>query len=330
MITSGPTRKFARGCLCVLALLLPRETSEAEDTRPWLRYGFGLVREQQVSSPSSKYVVKMSPINDEYGTGVDGATYSFFVNGTMEWKKKACYTLREMVLTDSGTMVGFAYTQCGQGLKSQGREVPSLTIVITDRDGKVMVRKSSARRPPPPSTPPVPGTPYVLRQIVDPDIDRLLYLVQQPGCEELWRFVLSTGEELDPLECALLRGNERGPNWVSDVSIVPGLPLLLAHSVVFSGERENRHAGALFTIIDLEQGRLVWKLALPNDYDRLLGTSIHLGRYLREDVSIVDAHQGRFSIYEHALRSTRSFTILDNKKAGWNVAEVTGKKRGHH
>jgi len=118
--------------------------------------GVGIVHPNKSVSPNGQYALSIIP-SDRYGRS--SATYRFLRDGVQVWTRELPYTLRNVVLTNKGIVVGFAYRTC-QAFDDR-ENVPLdppefLHIVILAPDGSQILNDEIERKQTFFSSPPTP------------------------------------------------------------------------------------------------------------------------------------------------------------------------------
>lgn len=98
-------------------------------------YGFDLVGQKTYSSESGVYTVEVD-LRDPMWVGRYSAAYRFSADGKRVWSEERPYTLREVVVTNTGMVVGFAYRSELEATGERNDPRDYFHIVIIDRHGR--------------------------------------------------------------------------------------------------------------------------------------------------------------------------------------------------
>lgn len=329
--------------------------ADAIDERPpasWGRdssYGFRFpVRAESYISPLGGYSLHMDPA---HRWGQYSAVYRLLSKGKLLWEGERPYTLREIVVTDRGFTVGFAYSL----LEEQSHGPPDqddrsyhnpdyFCVVIIDRHGKELLKDAMIRCVPPMFDSAYPGVephPFATQLIVDAENDRIVVQVVEwaHGCEDPWRILpakfiwrvysLSTGRPLARFNQDDLVGWQHNPKpsdqkCVVETTPVRGMPLLLIHAIFKT--RKPPSWGARFVLIDYT-GERVWSLEVPDDYTALGdcggGYSFSECHFRRNPAILRTQAPGRFDLRFFAENKRATFTVKRDKDGKWKVSEIS-------
>lgn len=212
------------------------------------------------SSASGEYALSVDP-SDLDGRGP--ADCRFVRNGEPVWTNRFPFTFWEAVVSDSGTVAGYAY---GQGrLGNYGPEGHGdLRVVVLSPDGAILGQEASARKnsiffgedPPRPCAegiflagPP----PLAIVRVVEP--------ADREDKEFWWVYDLATGTRVATQDPRAQIPGAGTLQSVLSVTPLPGLSLNLVHWLALDYPRW----GAAFALLNL-LGEPVWELSLPTDY----------------------------------------------------------------
>lgn len=333
---------------------------EHADERPpvsWGRnplYGLDPVHPHTYTSPSGEYSLNMVP---ERCCGQFSAVYRLTMKGQMLWSGERPYTLRdrELVVTDRGFVVGFAYSVLGTKppsptdedfcLRSQRPDY--FCVLIIDRAGKELLEDTMIRCLPgawknvnPPQEP----RPYAKQLIVDPENDRVVVHVADwaNGCQrdecgddfvpsdstDVWRvYRLSTGNLIGrysqaDILCWPRDARPLDTAWVVEAQPVRGTPLLLLHACL--SKHKPRSLSARFLLVN-NAGKPTWRLDAPADYDtvREAESDPFLRSYFACHPGIVRVQDaGRFDLRLVKDRKRLTFSVKERKGGEWVVSEI--------
>ena len=342
----------------VVSAVQPLEQPGPRAERPpesWGRsptYGYNMVDPQVCKSPASKYTLHMKPL---HRNGQYGAVYKMVSDGKVVWSGQHDYTLRQIVVTDKGFVVGFAYSLLGD--RALDPSAPDelawnfpdyLCLVIIDPQGNELLKDVALRCLPMPLPNIygfVPARPFAMQLIVDSENDRVVVQVGEweKGCvpdasreipfsppKTIWKiYKLSSGravgrfDEYPLVGPPKVKGSLKG-DGVVDAVPVPGTRLLLMHAVLQFGTSTTW--GARFILVD-EQGRQVWTMDVPDDYtvrQAIYGPWESMSQtHLRDNPAILRVQDpGRFEL--RLFKSNKCVTFSVNREGDkWAVAEIS-------
>jgi hypothetical protein len=288
-------------------------------------------------SHNRRFVLYMVPHD---WMGRSGATYRFERDGEQLWSDERNYTLKHIVVTDSGFVVGVAYRDIPVEAGGQRWDpIQILHVIILNNEGSEILNDEEVRqRNSFSSNPPRPRAPYAEHLLVDPDNDRIVMRVLEPAGSVItsdddpcacfprsdWRvYQLSTGKRVfsfNPEARSSKNRLVRGP-WIVNAAIIRNTPLILTHAY---------SPGAHFEILD-PLGYVVWSLSVENDYAGIdwpgprMGRS-GPGRFFRENPAILSADQpNRFDLRFFATNERITFEVVRAEDDSWAVSEVERK-----
>jgi len=294
-------------------------------------------------SPSGVYALHVKP---HHPYGKRGAAYHFEKNGFLRWFDPCRpYTLREVVVTDEGLIVGYSYRS---GVRFVKKEEPKpkpkrkvrrrlhpvnppqfLHIVILAPNGDEILNDETERTLPRFSTtPPRPLVPNVGNFIVDSPNDRLLVRVFGPN-EHPWRmYRLSTGESLQPPDLAAASGTIQGRDFLVHLRALPETPLVLVHWCIRGPQYKVKGLGGRFVLLDQEFNP-IWSLDAPHDY---VGHDLYHQWYVdkvevrdffrKHPAMLLSDEQGRFAIRLFSEQVKVSFSVTGTEDSAYKVTKV--------
>ncbi|MEL6107311.1 MAG: hypothetical protein AAFU85_14830 [Planctomycetota bacterium] len=277
------------------------------------------------SSRSKDFQLHIDP-TDRHGCG--GASYEMTRDGERVWASALPYTLVRVEVTDSGEVVGFAYSHGVEGFDS-GDGSGDFRVVILDSSGKPRLNEATERSPseflhqyP---------NPIGRGLLLDQANDRVIFRIGDPDInrqsESWWIYELSTGKSLQRLRPRERMADAEHVRALVEAKLIEGTPLTLLRWWRFQhGDpqgRENYLIGAHFALVD-ENMDPVWERVLPRDYiihgdeqaqDRLRD-------HVREHSVILQADgKAKFEIYE-ASKSERVTYRISDRDGEWNVEQI--------
>lgn len=285
------------------------------------------------TSPSGDYSLNVK-LQDQYG--VKGATYYLEKDGVWRWLDHRMYALRDVVVTDKGLVVGFAYRRGARKEEEKGKIGPVggpvnppqyLHVVILAANGNEILNDVTERvHPPFRSTPGPPLTPHVAQLLVDSANDRVIVRLVAPV--NRWQtYRLSTGESLGRVEPGKRAGNTKGLGVVVDLRPVAGTPLLLVHRCITGQDYKAKGLSGRFTLLDTEFHPL-WSFDAVNDYaapdfGRFGVNHNSIRKYFRRHPAIrISNAPGRFAIRLFAENKEVSFAVKRADGVEYEVAEL--------
>ena len=224
-------------------------------------------------SPSKTYVLQVDPSNPD---GSGKGTYTVVRDGKQVWKGERDFALWHAAISDSGIVVGCAYTQ---GLGAFGNSVDGsndLLAVVMDAAGQVVMRDARPRSyAGVDSNPPSPDAPTCMGIVLDEPND--LFLVRLKGA---WRVREEKWATYSIKDAKLIRefvpeqpvSGERAFHRAHLCEIVPGTPLILMQWYTWKMTSDTppfivTH-GARVSLLTSE-GKEVWNFDIPGEYDGL-------------------------------------------------------------
>lgn len=224
------------------------------------REGRPVLNPQTYVSPSGVYALTVDPSHSD---GQGPADCRFVKDGKPVWSKRLPYTLWETAVSDSGQIVGCAYTD-GDGGFSKG----DFIVAIYSSDGKPVLEEKHKRegshfehgR----SSPAANGVlideskSRAVIRIADPDVNRNL--------EQWWIFDLESGKRIAEFEPGRMLPETRNDERLRMLAAraVPGTSLVLTHWFKYeSGKR-----GGIFALFDLDdlKSKPAWSVHFRADY----------------------------------------------------------------
>ena len=211
------------------------------------------------SSASGEYVLSVDP-SDLNGRGP--ADCRFTRNGETVWTNRFPFSFWEAVVSDSGTVAGYAYERGRIGDYGNGHG--DFRVAILSPDGATLGQESVARKnsiffsedPPRPSAtgillagPP----PLAIVRVVEPD--------GREDKEHWWVYDMATGARVATQDPRAQMSDADTLQSVLSAAPLPGMPLTLVHWLALDYPR----CGAAFALLNL-LGEPVWELSLPADY----------------------------------------------------------------
>jgi hypothetical protein len=264
------------------------------------------------SSPSGLYVLNVS--SDDFVGRLSG-TYKVTHASKPAWSAMLPFMLCSAQITDSGTVVGYAYTR---GLMGGADGPGELVLAIVDGRGTLLLNKMIKREE---STylhfaP----TPVVLGLIVDEPNDRLILRTADPDFKqrsEWWSmYQLSTGKSNGSIRPCLKVGDVDWKWRLVDTRTFASNELILLHWLV-ARQRGNIHnLGACFSLID-PKGEQIWVFECPAN-----GEAIETAALPQRQRLIMDPGALR-------IRNTNCFEVcspIDNASFVFSMTRALGGK----
>ena len=270
-------------------------------------------------SPSAKWAVKIDP-SERYGCGP--ATYSATQDGKTQWSKELPFTLCDAQVTDSGLIVGYAYSHGYEGFDKNNRatEPGTLSIAIIDSNGDVRLNDVIKRH----HTNVLHGSPEPVAKgiLVHPNDDRLTVRISTEQGEAWQVYQLSTGAKVKRFDMHP-QGPPKTSARVLSAKALPDYPLTVVHWWCYDSSKGT--AGAMFNLCD-HDGRNVWSLVLPDDYRDTKGRL--QAEIWNHGAILATASAGAFELRFAAANERVRFQATPNAYApsGWTIKEVDRKK----
>jgi hypothetical protein len=293
--------------LCGLLLLLVGMPLSAPAARD--------LPQKHYSSPSAHWGLTVDPGER---TGAGAARYVLNRDGKQVWSATHPFTLQDAMVADDGTVGGYAYSA---GFANDGGD---FIVAIIDPIGAVRGIEKVSR-----------GLgriylhamsdPKATGLFIDPDNDRMVVRVSDPdGAQEVWwPYRLSDGQALTKIKPKLQLPPSAQAEQLYAVRSVPGTPLTLLQWQ----RSDERGEGAYFSLIEAD-GKPVWGLSLPGDYELATGESaeVNLLYEMRTRGAILAADRpARFELRHVAAGQRVSYAVeRDTQLNGpWRVRETS-------
>ena len=272
-----------------------------------------------VHSKSDEYELKLNPSDM---TGRFAAEYTLRLNKKSLWAKEFPVTLREVAVTNSGSIVGYGYTH---GLLGLGNEPQSgegdFVVAVIDRNGKTILWEKHERT----DSRWIHGIPdpKARGMVVDEANDRMIVRVSNPDPnvrdEQWWIFRISDGGTYPELEPQLQTKSDLDP-YLIHVRPVNGTSLLLVQWWLY--RYPNKSIGTMFTLHD-ENGLEVWSKSLPDDY---IGKNEAEQEVIRNRIisqgALLDNEKAKsFSLLCYSDKAKVDFVVGQNSEGNWDVRE---------
>jgi hypothetical protein len=284
-----------------------------------MREKFDVLNPQTYHSPSGVYSLTVDP-SHIYGVGP--ADYRFAKNGKTVWKKQLAYTFYDAVVTDVGTVAGYAYTKGMDGLLEGDRG--KFIVAILSPEGKIIGEDKHVRE----SRHFPDYTPYPLVEgiILDESGNRFIVRIADPDfnrdIEQWWVYDLGGGKRIGIREPKKLMPDGKNIS-ILDARAVPGTPLILVHWWKYVSPQ----SGAIFTLIDPDDDP-VWDLTLDDDYT-VPGNKKEedrIWKMIRKDGAILEITKSPgFDIYLVKDGKHATFAITKLPDGTWKVRETARK-----
>jgi hypothetical protein len=302
--------------LVVLCFLLALSAAHAQGGLP------PILSPKTLVSPSGEYTLWVNP-SEKYGVGE--ATYRLRHGNRVVWEGIRPYTLYEAAVTNDGTVGGYAYSY---GLKGDNGKHPEdggdFEVVILAPTGQTRLLQKTRR-----AVHSGPEFHYALPNveglIVDAANDRMIVRVMEERKEEetWWRYQLSTGR-VQSRRAPPHPPERDGASYILTAArAATGTPLILMQWIRYGNERPMK-TGARFALIDL-QGKPVWQLDLPHDYDISGGNEARnqLMDEIRAHGALLHTDQaGQFTLRFVAQKRRVTFAAAPEKAGKWRVTEI--------
>lgn len=285
-------------------------------------------------SPSGHCALTVDPV-DRFGQGA--ADCRLERDGVSVWSARLPFALREAVVGEDGTAVGYSYSsglQGGRGLDGdKGRG--SLRLIILDpRDGHPRLQEKIERGwSMVMHAPPVPTVNGVL---LDETGGRFIARLSGGRTGEAWRvYRLADGQLLDRIAPAkvLPPPEVHAVNFVTAACMVPGTPMMLCQWRSYGTEDADGH----FLLFDLDERAVVWSTGFPLEQSsKLPRTEVAsaaddpvdpLSKRVNGAIlqtGPADSTGGRFALWSAAKREQINYRLtrtMRGKRTAWQVAE---------
>ncbi len=272
-----------------------------------------------IVSESGGYSLKLSPsdLNARFH-----ANYTLSHKDQPLWTKELPFTLLQAAVTNTGHIVGYAYTHGEEGFgKDHDKGNGDFVIAIIDRDGKPLLvdkheREDSRFFHSDPD-------PTAKGMVVDEANDRLIVRVRNPDLnireEAWWPYKISTGRALPITTPTLLSKTKADPRPIH-VRAVKGTNLYLVQWWLV--RFPERSIGTMFSLHE-ENGVEVWSMSLPKDYTlENEEEQSALQKQIGADGAILANPQPKtFCLHFYADKARVNFEVGQNKKGEWSVQE---------
>jgi hypothetical protein len=271
------------------------------------------------TSPNGKFTLTVDP-SDIYGRYA--GSYRVVRDGKEVWAKTLPFTFCKAAITDTGVVVGFAYTlgEHGFGEKPDEPRPGDLVVAIIDPAGKLRLKQATKRQ----ESRMLHAVPFPTAHglVVDGPNDRLIVRVNDydRNSEIWWTYRLSSGAILEKRTPLNAMRDAEPDRWILDAKLVPGTPLVLLHWWRYDG-----NVGARYTLVDpAEEAKPVWSLVLAGDYTRKRETAQDkLQNWIREHGGILRADQpNQFDLFVAAESKRVTFAVRREQGGPWKVSEV--------
>ena len=212
-----------------------------------------------IDSASGIYTMKIDP-SELDGSGP--ARYTLSQNGTELWTRDFPFTLFEAWLTDSGTLLGTAYTHGEEGMGLDEGSPGFLVVAMIDSQGTVLLQDRIARA----ESRYIHGlpTPRTKGMVVDEAHNRMIVRVDADSKDgtigrknELWKvYSLSSAKELDEVDTRFADSS------ILHVQSIRDTDLLLVQTWTYN----TKKSGSVYHVCDVE-GESLWSLKMPHDFN---------------------------------------------------------------
>jgi hypothetical protein len=284
----------------------------------------------QYASPSGEYVFKVDP-GDRRGRGA--GHHRLLRKGVEVWSRSLPVTLWKAVVTDLGSVGGYAYSEEGSGHDRLRR----FHVVILDPEGGIVLNETTDQvwgR-----SPDSPREPYAHGLVAHSGLDLLHVQIVAPdvlGGSRWASYRLSTGESAPPL--VPITPIDTAPEELvgcRQLYPLPGTPLYVVEwsHQVRCPEIDNYHfeLGAIYSLMKAD-GESVWMVKRPGDFTDpdATKTSYDFMQRIRRQGVILDVHDsGRFSLWFVRDEAKVEFEALPSESAprGWSVTEAKRSPR---
>lgn len=246
-------------------------------------------------SSNAHYRLRVEP-SDQYGSG--GGAYRSVRDGREAWNIRLPFTMWDGVVSDRGTVFGYAYTH---GMGGNGVGDGYIVVFAIDASGKVIFKEIAQRKLLVADGNP---EPLVRQLIYDEANDRVTIRLWS---EEWWIYRVSNAARLASLRPTEWMGDRRILE-LHDVRLVRGTRLMALQWL-----RRDMKSAVMFTLID-GAGRPVWKFELPTTGD--IEVLRARARLLQVD------RPNRFEIVLLSEKKKVSFSVTTTKSGAWKVEEV--------
>jgi hypothetical protein len=272
-------------------------------------------------SPSGHLILRVDP---SQRSGAGKANYLLRQNGKRVWSGEWPFTLWQAVVSDDGTVSGYAYSH---GINQDDGE---FIVVIFAPDGELRMAEKTPRTGS--RFLHTLGDPKALDLFLDTDNDRLVVRVDDPdlneSSESWWTWRVSDAKSIGKFKPRDLMADASSIRFAFDARPLAGTPLTLIHWYRDGcRQREcNNRRGARFALVDTN-AKPVWTLDLPTDYTNTRDDKAQdrIFDEMREHGAILDtSRSGHFEIRQIATRQRLSFSVErdDAAPTHWKVSKT--------
>lgn len=287
---------------------------------------------KEYSSPNKAYVLTETRKNPFWS---GPAEYRLTLKEKVLWAAELDFTFQEAELTDDGVVGGYAYSG-RYGARFGG----DIRVILLDPSGKLRLNEATKRIES--EFLHFPDNPFAVGLFLDPANSRMVVRVADPdvdrGHESWWTYRLSDGKptgkfapralmpEAESADAIFKSGREV---WkvIYAARPVAGTQYTLIHwrCHEYNARTRRTYDGARFSLVDL-QGRPVWKLDLPHDYEAggNKDEQERLSKQLGQSGAILSTNVGnQFDLWFAAEGRRVTFEVSKGGKAELVIQEIS-------
>lgn len=264
--------------------------------------------------------------------GSGPATYRLTRDGVEVWSGDRPFSLWEAEVTDSGTVVGYAYEGGVTSPGHHGIGYRGLSVIILDREGRTLLRDPASSHDAEVRKVRFSGSdsPGVVGILVDPEGDRFVVRIPLSGDKDpviWWTYRISTGEKIGDVVPDHPRSDQRGFQKDICAELVPGTSLTLVQWYIYAYTEDKQTDGAALSLLD-RNGKEIWRLNLPGEYDGLGEDWSWYWDMVVPGIEQAAVGSRSFSFRSYSLSSQLSFAVEADPEAdsGWRVVETSRVK----
>jgi len=282
------------------------------------------------ASPNGVWRLEVAP-DDPEGYGRGSARYRFSAGDKEEWSGTRPYTLREVAVTDEGSVVGFAYREVPKpGGGPEGDADGFFDTLILDRAGRELLHRTEG---PAERVDPEWDHPMARQLVVAADQDVAGFRVGQPVAggqgklQDVWRaYRLSSGQPLEKFDPPPLMPGAYPGTWTLRCLPIASTPLRLVHwHLVDRKHWDWFHDPTLQLMLVDAEGKPVWSMDLEREYARLFPEEPARDlAWLREHLPVIlpGVQQSGFDLGFTTPLRRLSFAVRKNAEGRWEAKEV--------
>ncbi len=263
-------------------------------------------------SKSGQWKARVEPSNAE---GKGKARYSVSNGGVVVWSADLDVTLRDCVVSDSGTIAGYAYDT---GYVGWGG---NLVVLIVSPTGQILAQDARTRDGPALHIdPPPPGEPRGNAVLLDEEGQRVIVSTTKNRFEEdsvTW-LVYGLGDG-KLIESRNPKCGEPGQfRFVREISslAIHGTGLTATHWYGY----QHKGGSAVFQIADRSE-KLVWSRTIDDEYSAM-PKNWAWWDLIKDGVRQLEVGEGTFSIVSYSEGKRTQYLLKEVKGGTWEVSEA--------